>query len=311
MIKKVGTIRLLVFLILLILVYVSLKLFKDTGRSKSFRQDLVTIDTADVSKILISKPGESFQLNRQNGSWNVSIQDNKTVDATTSSVKNALANLMSIRPDRIATRDPDNWNDYQVDSTGTRVQVFEGNKKTLDLVIGRFGVQGQRQFYTFVRLHEDDAVYAANDFMGISFPSEPNSFRNSRFLQMETDSIYQVSFLYPADSSFMLSQSGSTWYIGSQQADSASVAEYLSDLRFISASEFADDVDPSTLLNAVFRVEIQSRGEETQVVEAFRHSSYGFIFHSSYNPDIYFSDEQLNSRVFVSREKLLYPPEEE
>jgi hypothetical protein len=305
MIKNVGTSRLLVFLVILILVYVSLKLFKDTGRSKSFKEELVEIDTADVTKIVITKPGETFQVVRNDGSWNVSISGNRMVDATASSVKNALASLMGIKPDRIASRDPASWKDYQVDSTGTRVQVFEGGKNTLDLVIGRFGVQGQRQFHTFVRLYEDDAVYAANDFMGISFPSEPNSFRNSRFLQVETDSIYQVNFQYPADSSFVLSQPDSTWYIGSQQADSASVADYLSGLRFISATEFVDDVEPATLLNPVFRVEILSKGEGSRIVEAFRHPAYQYIFHSSYNPDVYFSDEKLNEQVFIGREALL------
>ncbi|MBR9999419.1 MAG: DUF4340 domain-containing protein [Cyclobacteriaceae bacterium] len=311
MIKNVRTIRLLVFLIILVLVYISLKLFKDTGRSRSFRQNLVQIDTADVSKIIISKPGESFQVIKENGSWKVSISRNKTVNATNSSVKNALGTLMSIKPDRIATRDPENWKDYQVDSTGTRVQVFEGNKNTLDLVIGRFGVQGQQQFHTFVRLQNDNEVYAANDFMGISFPSEPNSFRNSRFLQMETDSIFQITFHYPADSSFILNRSDSVWFVGSQQADSASVAEYLSDLRFISATGFVDDVEPATLLNPVFKVEIQSGSMDNQVVEAYRHQGYNYIYHSSYNPEVYFSDEKLNSQIFINQENLLNSSGEE
>ncbi len=305
MIKNVKNIRLLVFLVILIMVYVSLKFFKNTSRSKSFRQELVQIDTSRVAKMVITKSGESFQVVKDGGSWSVSISDNKKVEATASSVRNALGTLLSIQPDRIATRDPDKWSEYQVDTTGTRVQVFEGDKNTLDLIIGRFGVQGQRQFYTFVRLEGDDEVYAANDFMGISFPSEPKSFRNSRFLQMETDSIYQIIFKYPADSSYILTRRDSVWYIGSQPADSASVAGYLSDLRYISSSEFVDDVDPNTLINPIYKVEIETKGGENQTIEAYRHPEYDFIFHSSYNPIAYFSDEKLNSRIFKGMDSLL------
>lgn len=311
MIKNVKNIRLLGFLIILILVYVSLKVFKNTSRSKSFRQELVQIDTSQVSKLVISKSGESFQVMKDAGSWKVTISDNKTVDATASSVKNALGTLLSIRPDRIATRDPGKWSDYQVDTTGTRVQVFEGNKNTLDMIIGRFGVQGQRQFHTFVRLEGDNEVYAANDFMGISFPSEPKSFRNSRFLQMQTDSISQITFQYPADSSYILSKRDSVWLIGSQLADSASVAGYLSDLRFISSTEFVDDVDPNLLINPVFKVDIQANGGDSEILEAYINPKYAFIFHSSYNPNNYFSDEKLNSRIFVGKESLLNPPAED
>jgi hypothetical protein len=177
-------------------------------------------------------------------------------------------------------------------------------------MIGRFGVQGQRQFHTFVRLQNDDEVYAADNFMGISFPSEPNSFRNSRFLETEKDSIFQITFRYPADSSFILNKMDSIWFIGTAVADSTAVADYLSDLRFLSATEFVDDVDPSTLINPVLLVEIQSKGKESTTVEAYGHPVYNYIYHSSFNPNAYFSDEKINDRIFISMNGLLNPPEE-
>jgi hypothetical protein len=259
---------------------------------------------------LIDKSGESFEVVKEDNDWKVTIANDKKVDATASSVRNALGTLMGIEPSRIATRDPEKWKDYQVDTAGTRVRVFEEGNNTLDLIIGRFGVQGQRQFHTFVRLYEDDEVYAADNFMGISFPSEPNSFRNSRFLEMATDSISQITFQYPADSAFILSKMDTVWYIGSAPADSASVAEYLSDLRFISATEFVDDVDPSLLINPELLVEIETMNAKEHIVEAYRHPDYTYIYHSSYNPNAYFSDERISERIFASMEDLLNPPEE-
>ncbi len=198
-----------------------------------------------------------------------------------------------------------------MDTVGTHIQVFEGREKALDMIIGRFGVQGRQQFYTFVRLADDDEVYAADNFMGISFPSEPSSFRNTRFLQMETDSITRVTFQYPADSSFVLEKQGEEWYIGSQSADSSQVADYLSDLRFISSTEFVDDVKPVSLISPTFVVDIKTSNQEDQRLEAFQHPVHGFIFHSSYNPESYFSDEKLKERVFVGMVQLSYSEEDE
>ena len=308
MFRKIKNIRLIGILVVLVAVYVGLKLFKNTSRSKTFREELVVIDTSKVDRIVITKSGDSFEVSKNDGQWKVSIPGNKKVDATNSSVKNALGSLMSIKPDRIATRDPEKWVDYQVDSSGTRVQVYEQDNNVLDLILGRFGIHGQQQFHTFIRLSQDDEVYAANDFMGISFPSEPKGFRNSRFLQIRSDSITQVTFNYPADSAFILNQSDDSWYIGGDPADSASVASYLSGLRYLNGTDFVDDVEHTALINPTFSVRIRSRDMPEDIfLEAYSHPSYGYILHSSFNPGAYFADDNLMGKIYKGQSEFLIP----
>jgi hypothetical protein len=308
MFRNVKNIRLFAILGILVAGYIGLKLLKNTSRSKSFREELVVIDTTRVDRIVITKSGQSFEVTRTDNQWLVSIPGNRKVDATSSSVNNALGSLLRIKPDRIATRDPEKWVDYQVDSSGTRVQVFENNATVLDLILGRFGIHGQQQFHTFVRLSQDDEVYAANDFMGISFPSEPKGFRNSRFLQITSDSITQVTFNYPADSAFILKKTADQWYIGNDQADSAKVATFLSGLRYMNGSDFVDDVEPAVLINPTLRVQIKSSDILEEVsLEGYSHPQYGYILHSSYNPKAYFSDENIETRIFKGRPELLGP----
>lgn len=305
MFRSVKNIRLIAVLVVLMAAYAGLKLFKNTGRSKSFRAELVVIDTSKVDRLVISKLGSSFEVSKDNDQWKVTIPGNKKVDATGTSVNNALSSLLRINPDRIATKDPAKWVDYQVDSSGTRVQVFENNISTLDLVLGRFGMHGQQQFHTFVRLFEDDEVYAANNFMGISFPSDPKGFRNSRFLQITSDSITQVTFNYPGDSAFIMNKSADKWYIGNNPTDSANTASFLSGLRYVNGSDFVDDVEPAALINPTLSVMIQAKGQPDDVVlEAYSHPLYGFILHSSYNPKAYFSDNSLMTKIFKSQSEL-------
>ena len=307
MFRKISNLRLIIFLAVLALIYLSLRMFRHTGRSSSFKTELVQIDTANVSKISVDKKGTHFEVFKDdNGMWKVTLPGkNKTVEATASSVKNSLNGLLSIVPSRMVTRDPANWAEYQVDTSGTRVRVYEGSKNTLDLIIGKFGVQGRQSFYTYVRLNDDNTVYSADNFMGISYFSNPDGFRNSRFLQVNPDSIKQVTFSYPADSSFALTNPDSVWYLGPQKADSASVAKYLSALRYVTDTKYVDDVNPAALNNPVFTAAIDFKGMKTIKINAYQNPIHGLILHSGYNPNNYFSDSTIVKRIFKGREEFL------
>ena len=101
MFRNVKNIRLIAVLVILIIAYAGLRLLKNTSRSKSFREELVVIDTTKVNRIIITKSGESFEVSRADDQWKVTLAGNKKVDATSSSVNNALGSLLQIKPDRI------------------------------------------------------------------------------------------------------------------------------------------------------------------------------------------------------------------
>ena len=322
MLKNISSIKLLGVLVILILIYLGFEFFGGKSRSKSFRSELVEIDTAKVTKVLIEAKGENLELVKENNAWKVSIGDGKYADAQTSSVKSTLGSLLSIKPSRIAAKDPAKWKDYQVDSAGTRVQVFEGDKNTLDLIIGRFGFnqqamqqqqqmmggRGMQQFFSYVRLNNEDMVYVADNFMGMSINSEASGYRNKQLLSLTTDSIASIQFNYPADSAFVLNKEDSTWNIFGNPADSASVASYLSGIRYVSNSNFVDDVPPTALVSPTISMSIKQNGKADIEIKAYQHPEYKWIVHSSANPASYFGDESLIEKLFVGRKKLLTSP---
>jgi len=208
MIKKFSTVHLLGVLVVLVLVLIGLEFMGNKSRSSSFREVLVEIDILKVSKVIVTKgTNDPFEMNRSGDGWTISLADEKEAAAVESNVKNSLTSLQSIKPTRLVANKEDKWAEYQVDTAGTRVQVFEEDEKTLDLVIGRFGVQGQRSFFTYVRLSEESEVYVAADFMSMSFAAEPSSYRFKEILRFAKDSLDQLSFSYPGDSSFVLMKS--------------------------------------------------------------------------------------------------------
>ena len=307
MFRKVSNLSLIIIFVVIALIYVSIRVFRHTGRSSSFKAKLVQIDTSDVSKIMVDRKGTHFEVYKDdNGMWKVTLPKlNKTAEATASSVKNSLEGLLSIEPGRIVTRDPSKWSEYQVDTSGTRVRVYEGPKNTLDLIIGKFGVQGRQSFYTYVRLNDDNTVYSADNFMGMSYFSGPDSFRNNRFLQINPDSVRQISFTYPADTSFTLNNPDSVWYLGSRKADSAKVASYLSQLRYMSNSKYVDDINPAALNQPLFTEAIAFKGLKSITINAYQNPKYGLILHSEFNPNNYFSDSTLVKRIFKGKSEFV------
>ena len=326
MLKNISSIKLIGILAVLVLVYLGFEFFGGKSRSKSFKTELVEIDTAKVSKLVIEAKGESLELLKENNAWKVSIGGGKYAVAQNSDVKSTLNSLLTIKPSRIAAKNPEKWKDYQVDSAGTRIQAFEGTKNTLDLVIGQFGFDqqsmqqqqqqqmmggrgGMPQFYTYVRLENEDEVYVADNFMGMSINTDASGYRNKQLLSLTTDSIFQIQFNYPADSGFVLSKVDSTWSIFGSQPDSAATASYLSDIRYVNSPNFVDDVPASALVSPTVSMNIKQNGQGDIMVKAFQHPIHKWIINSSENPIAYFADEELVKKLFVGSGKLLTPSE--
>ena len=96
MLKNISSIKLIGILAVLILVYLGFEFFGGKSRSKSFKAEIVEIDTAKVTKVLIAAKGETLELIKENNAWKVSIGEGKYAAAQKSSVKSTLGSLMTI-----------------------------------------------------------------------------------------------------------------------------------------------------------------------------------------------------------------------
>ncbi len=295
MLKGLSNIKLLALLGGLVAVYFLVDMTRNTKRSSSFRSELVEIDTAKVTKLEVKKNAEKLLLLKESAEWKVELPNGRKVSAKSASVKSTLGALLSIKPDRLAARNKDKWKDYQVDSSAMRVQTFEGSSKTLDLMIGRFGVSGQRSYHSFVRLFDEDEVYSVNNFMPFSVNSDPNNYRNSVVMKANKDSISSIKFNYP-DSAFVLEKAVSgQWIVGAQDADSASVATYLGDIAYLSNTDFVDDVDH--LSAYTFTVDITISGKDP--IQLFAYPSQGeWAVKSSSNSEEFFASKDLAEKLF-------------
>ena len=292
---KLSTGKLLLILVVLAVIYGITEFFSSTGKSKSVREELVSINQDEVSGLTISTSESSFNLDKEADGWIVTYEDGLIVKGDESKITNTLNTLQTIKPTRIATRQESKWGEYKVDSTGTRVQVFEdSDSPVLDIVIGRFGVQNQREFYTYVRLWEEKNVYVSDDFMGFSISSDPASFRDQLLSQLPTDSLTSVRFNYP-DSGFVMNKSlDGKWLINGTETDSASTAQFFNNVRRVSSSSFFDANPPSMDLSVDF---LQDQNELAKYQGTILDDSY---FIQSRDNKAVFSDSVTFQKVFKS-----------
>ena len=305
MFKGFSNIKLLMLFGGLLAVYLIIQFTGGKTKSASLRSTLVELDTAKISALEIEKGGQQLRVSKIGKySWEVEIEDGKKVAAKTASVKGAIANLLTLIPSRLASNDPEKWKDYQVDSTGTRVKVYEGDEKSLDVILGRFGVTDQQSYHTFVRLLEDNEIYSVNNFMSLSFSPDPASFREQIFLRTRKDSLNGITFNYP-DSAFVLRKVDKYWLVDNAPADSAKTVEFLNKLSYASSNNFIDDI--MSLGQPSLTLTLSANNEDDIVVSGYRVPGKALILNSSLNPESYFEDSALTDKLLVSKSYFLTP----
>ena len=323
MFKKANN-KVLAIVFVVLLAFVVLTNLLDARRGdRTFRNEIFDIDTADISSITIDPKGfdrEDVRIFKTSDGWNVSSGE-KEYPADKNIVRNILGELAGMTAQRVAATKEDNWKKYEVtDSLATKVLVETGKDDAL-LYIGRFSYRqprnpqqmqmpyGQQQgtMSTYVRLGNEDEVYSVEGFIGMTFNREVDDFRNRTVIKSSRFDWEELSFSYPADSSFTLSRTDQGWFADGIKADSTLVADYLQTASNLSSSHFVDDVQSQG--SPLF--ELQVKGAELkQPITVQAHladSVYQYYVSSSQNPGVYFNGAQaeLADKIFIGKSELL------
>jgi hypothetical protein len=291
--KKWNNKWLVLALVMLAGVFLLARFFRAPGLESNVRQQLVKVDTAAITelRIMSAAGGEELRLTREGVNWKVA-QGNKNAFADGSTVKSALTSLTSLKPLRMVSRKKDKWNDFQVGELGTRVGLYENGSQLGQLHIGKtnFVQNPQGGFggaYTYVRVADEEAVYAVDGFLESSFNRAYTDWRNKNFLRVSKEAVTKISFNYPADSSFVLERKDSVWLVNGATVNTANVEAYLGQLSFKNLNAFADDFQPGP---APVTIKIDAKGGPLETIEAWPLPDAKWAFRSTQQPVIFTSE---------------------
>lgn len=236
---------------------------------RTFKSELVTIDTSKVTKMVIipkTGAGPNITFQRQGSNWTLE-SDGKEYAPDPSSIKNILNELTQMRTERVAAIDDSKWDEYEVtDSTGSRIQLYYDDKVAADLYLGKFSYtqapqtnpmqRQQTRMFTHVRPVDDPTIYVVEGFIKMSVQPNVDTYRAKVLCALNKEDITRIRFDYPGNEDFTIERTGTGWSLNGTPADSTQTARYLQKYVRLTGNKY---VDPP--------VEVGSTPTHTVVVE--------------------------------------------
>lgn len=284
--------------------------YDSTHEERTFIKDIVNIDTASVTGISLfpkSTNHQEVKLYKEGNYWYVRLENNKPVQADYSKVTNLLSMLTQIKSNGVAAQEESKWGEFKVDSSGTRVQVYEGSSLACDLIIGKFEFQQPRTALSYVRLKGEKEVYEVNGFLEFTFNQKPNDFRNGLIISDDINNWKRLTFSYPADSSFhLVKDTSGNWTLNNVRTDSSKTVTALRNLSHLSSTNFIDDFHPVMQGSSPYSLTIESNALGTIRISGYIDSDR-YIVQSSQNSEAYFDGKTISlwEKVFLGKSSFL------
>lgn len=299
----------LFLVVILLLAFVAVMYFFDAGKNeKSFKSDLVEVDTSAVDEILLYPKDEDYKevkLSKADSGWFVYLRNGKKAPVPDGKINRLKEQLLTIKPNRLVSRDPLKYNELEVDSTGIRVIVKENGSETLDIIIGKFNFQQPRTMKTYVRLTDDDEVYETDGFLNVTFNRRADLFRNETIMKGNKSNWNSIRFAYGRESDMLVKQD-SIWLLNGNVPDSALTENFLNTLQNISSTKFANEFDPAYYGSPGKQVIIKKNDGTEEIISLFDVKPVRAI-HSSMNPGSCFEADNNNlaDKIFIDPESLI------
>jgi hypothetical protein len=293
---------LLIVLVVLLSGFVLTRVFRAPSLERNIEEDLLTLDTAQVSAIHITPAVDNeaeIRLVRSGPDWQVQ-QGGRAAAVEMTQLNSALGSISEIHADRIVTRKKEKWTNYNVDSTGTHVKVFLNQEKQKEFWVGKMSGSGN-----CIRIEGEDEVYEVEEALDRNFNKNFNAWRDKTFISVQPENVSKIAFQYPGDSSFVVAQSEGKWKIEDAKADSSKVQAYLNRLRSRNLSEFADDFAPSAQPSHILKLSNDSSLAIT--VQGWKISDDKWVLASSLQDSVYFSssDATMIRELFAGKKWFL------
>ncbi len=275
----------------------------------------------DVVTSIVLKPrmlnGERIELKQNKENWNVLV-NGKSYNGDVAAVKRLIHQLNGLEPIRLASQDKDRWQTFELtDSLATEVRFIGAKGELARIYIGKFSYSQARMqtmmpqnpyqrpqgtMVTYVRCNDEKEVYAVEGFLANAANRKADAFRDKTLLKTQGNNIHKIAFSYPADSSFTMVENQGQWICDGLELDSASVAEYLSDIVSLRGSNFVNELGAS----ATHIAKIYSKDGEMLEVKALIKDNEAILM-SSQNPGTVFKESlSLNfNKLFVSKHEFL------
>ncbi|QNL21044.1 DUF4340 domain-containing protein [Hyphobacterium sp. CCMP332] len=316
MATKWNNSKLLIVFVVLTAVFLLVRYFNVTRTKGNFNPNVISLDTAEITEILIYPQinnQQEIRLIRENNIWKAQ-KGELSVNAMKSTVMALINAIQNIKPTRLAARSKEKWEKFQVnDSLATKVKVVYEDGTEMGIMIGKFSYKQapqanpyqrqQMKTLTYFRLIDQEEVYATDGFLTMTFNRDINAFRDQTFIKTKKEDIRKLHYNLPGEESYILQRVDSAWMIAGEQADDNKVDQVLSKLVINNQSQFADDFEAKG--SPDYSLKIEGDNMSTLIIKVKEGDSINVFMNSSLNSEVWFkvNREDLFNDIFLSKEE--------
>ncbi len=273
--KRSTVILGVVFLVLLALAFLVLQKPGEQSRSSAATGVLLQIDSLAVDRIELKSPTGHIALEKKGAEWYVTQPLLSHADQA--AVASLIGVCRDLRSTGVVSSRPDKRGIFQVDSTGTRVTVYEKGAPVASFVVGK---AGSTYSDTYVRLAGSNDVVLVSGLPGDRMNRPLRDWRDRTITKIPRESIKEIGYQY-GDTAFVAALKDSVWMIGRDKVQPSVINGVLNTLSSLQADDFADSVAVAPKVTAQIAV-----GAE-QVRFAFRKETGKYLVQASSSPQWY------------------------
>ncbi|HTO93429.1 MAG TPA: DUF4340 domain-containing protein, partial [Bacteroidota bacterium] len=219
---------------LIVVAYLVMQRPGESSAPESSGKMLVSFDSAAADKIEVRTPAGLTALERQGGAWMLTSPVRYRADDA--AVGSTLSAGNRIELTGLVSSNPGKQGLFQLDSSGTRVSIFEHGAPKAVFWIGK---PSPSYTETYVRRDGSDDVYLATGMFSSTFARRESEWRDKTIFKTEQDGIGVVTLRF-GDTTVVLARQDSVWKVGNDVAKNDAVKNFTGALANIQADDFID-----------------------------------------------------------------------
>ena len=195
---------------------------------------LVSYDSATVDRLEVNASGTSVVLEKQGNGWMLTSPLRYRADQSV--VTAAVGKGKNIEVKNVVSSNPEKQRVFQVDSSGTLVQMYAGGNLVAAFRVGKPSASYTE---TYVRREGSDDVYLADGMFSYTFVQQSKDWRDKSIYRNEPDLVKSVTYKY-GDTTFTLAMNDSLWRLNGDSVSQPTMRSVLGSLANLQADGFVD-----------------------------------------------------------------------
>ncbi len=299
---KLKNSQLLLILLVVIVLLIGLRFLKSQKEVGSLKQTFFEIDSSQIVQFNITplaNENEGFKLVKNNDHWMLEQKDKLSFRVSDEAIIRAIEELFKLKPSRLASESKDSWSKYEVDTAGSLLEIFTSNE-SFQIIIGKMIFQNQVRVNQYVRLPDEDQVYACESYLEGTFKNPVNKWRNKQNIVWPLGFWQEVNISGNAKNIGFFRNEDS-WINKHTQTDLGNDVELIALIDGFNALGFSQNVDLTTD-SMLYSIQITTTQNESVKLSLYK-NAHEMILSSAYNTGNYFVIDSSKTVSFMQEIK--------